>query len=200
MSDSSFKHTRERMATRPLPDRLDLRHLAQSGDILTGEGALSAFPRLAAGATVDAADALSRQVHWSAQAEWRRAVAAPGVDALQAPVLWLHLIASAELPVVCQRCLASVVEPLAVDRWFRFVADEATADAEDEDSDEDVLVFQPAFNLTELIEDELIMALPLVPMHDVCPTALPTSAGPQVDDAPPRPNPFAVLQQIKKGR
>lgn len=153
------------------------------------------FSRLAA----EAADAESRLVRWSAQAEWRRAVAAPGKDAAQAPVLWLHLSASTELPVVCQRCLTPVVEPLEVARWFRFVADEASADAEDEDSEEDVLVFQPAFNLVELIEDELIMALPLVPMHEVCPTALPTSVGPLIEDAPARPNPFAVLQQIKKG-
>lgn len=194
MSDSSFKHTRERMATRPLPDRLDLRHLAQSGDTLAGDDPLALFPRLAA----EAADAAPCQVRWSARAEWRRAVAAPGALPQQAPVLWLHLSASAELPLVCQRCLTPVVEALAVDRWFRFVADEATADAEDEDSEEDVLVFQPAFNLVELIEDELIMAQPLVPMHDACPTALPTSAGPVIEDAPARPNPFAVLQQIKK--
>lgn len=195
MSFISFKHTRERMATRLLPDRLDLRHLAQSGDILTGEGAMALFPRLAA----EASDAEPRLVQWSAQAEWRRPVAAPGTAAAQAPVLWLHLSASAELPLICQRCLGTVTEPLAVERWFRFVADEATADAEDEDSEEDVLVFQPAFNLTELIEDELIMAQPLVPMHTACPTSLPTSAGPAMEDAPAKPNPFAVLQQIKKG-
>ena len=195
MSDRTFKHTRERMATRPLPDSLDLRHLAQSGDTLAGEDALALFPRLVA----EAADTEPRLVRWAAQAEWRRAVAAPGTVAQQAPVLWLHVSASTELPVVCQRCLTPVVEALAVDRWFRFVADEATADAEDEDSEEDVLVFQPAFNLRELVEDELIMAQPLVPMHEVCPTVLPTSAGPALEDAPAKPNPFAVLQQIKKG-
>ena len=42
------------------------------------------------------------------------------------------------------------------------------------------------------------MAQPLVPKLEVCPTALPTSAGPVVEDAPARPNPFAVLQQMKK--
>ena len=194
MSDSSFKHTRERMATRLLPDRLDLRHLAQSADTLTGEDALSLFPRLAA----EAADAESRRVRWTARAEWRRAAEVPGAKAVQAPVLWLHLSAATELPLTCQRCLTPVVEPLAVDRWFRFVADEATADVEDEDSEEDVLVFQPAFNLLELIEDELIMAQPLVPMHEVCPTVLPTSAGPVLEEGPAKANPFAVLQQIKK--
>lgn len=182
------------MATRLLPDRLDLRHLAQSGDTLEGDDALSLLTRLAA----ETSGADARQVRWTARAEWRRAAEVPGAKAVQAPVLWLHLSASTELPLTCQRCLTPVVEPLTVDRWFRFVADEATADTEDEDSEEDVLVFQPAFNLLELVEDELIMALPLVPMHEVCPTVLPTSAGPALQDARARPNPFAVLQQIKK--
>lgn len=182
------------MATRLLPDRLDLRHLAQSADTLTGDDALTVLPRLAA----EAADAESRRVRWTARAEWRRAAEVPGAKAVQAPVLWLHLGAATELPLTCQRCLTPVVVPLAVDRWFRFVADEATADVEDEDSEEDVLVFQPAFNLLELIEDELIMAQPLVPMHEVCPTVLPTSAGPVLEDGPAKANPFAVLQQIKK--
>jgi uncharacterized protein len=182
------------MATRLLPNSLDLRHLAQSGDTVSGEGAMALFPRLAA----EAADAEPRQVRWSARAEWRRAVAAPGMGAAQPPVLWLHLNASTELPLTCQRCLTPVTESLAVDRWFRFVADEATAAAEDEDSDEDVLVFEPAFNLSDLIEDELIMAQPLVPMHGQCPTVLPTSAGPVIEDGPAKPNPFAMLQQIKK--
>lgn len=194
MSDSSYKHTLERMATRLFPERLDLRHLAQSGETLAGETSIASFPRLSA----ESADAEPRSVRWSARAEWRRAVAAPGMDSAQAPLLWLHLTALAELPVICQRCLSPVVEPLEVDRWFRFVADEATAAAEDEDSEEDVLVFQPALNLFELIEDELIMTQPLVPMHEVCPTNLPTSAGPAFEDAPARPNPFAVLQQIKQ--
>ena len=117
------------MATRLLPNSLDLRHLAQSGDTVSGEGAMALFPRLAA----EAADAEPRQVRWSARAEWRRAVAAPGMGAAQPPVLWLHLNASTELPLTCQRCLTPVTESLAVDRWFRFVADEATAAAEDED-------------------------------------------------------------------
>ena len=31
--------------------------------------------------------------------------------------------------MTCQRCLTTVELPLQVDRWFRFVADEATAEA-----------------------------------------------------------------------
>lgn len=186
------------MATRLSPDRLDVRQLAQADETLSGEGALSVFARLA-GDSADLGEHLGeRAVRWTARAEWRRAAPANSVEAQQQPVLWLHITASAELTLTCQRCLAPMSQALEADRWFRFVADEATALLEDEDSEEDVLVFQTALNLLELIEDELIMAQPLVPKHEVCPTALPTSAGPVVEDAPARPNPFAVLQQMKK--
>jgi uncharacterized protein len=36
---------------------------------------------------------------------------------------------------------------LRSDRWFRFVADEATAEAEDEESEEDLLVVSRDFDL-----------------------------------------------------
>jgi len=169
--------------------------LAQSGEPLQGDDALALYPRLAA----EAGDATQRLVRWVARAEWRRPVPVPGAATLEAPVLGLHLQAARPLPRTCQGGLGPVDEALDIDRWFRFVADEATADNEDEESEEDVLVFQPAFQLRELIEDELIMAQPLVPMHGACPTALPTSAGSVIEDTPARSNPFAVLQQIKKG-
>ena len=82
----------------------------------------------------------------------------------------LHLDAEATVPLVCQRCLSPVETPLTVDRWFRFVADEATAEAEDEDSEEDLLVVSRDFDLHALIEDELLMDIPVTPVHDVCPT------------------------------
>ena len=55
------------------------------------------------------------------------------------PEVWLHLQADAMLPLICQRCLEPVDVPLAVDRSFRFVADETTAAAEDDEAEEDVL-------------------------------------------------------------
>ena len=56
------------------------------------------------------------------------------------------------------------------------------------------------FRSIEVLEDELLMALPLVPMHDVCPEVPVFSAG--VLDVPEnpadKPNPFAALAQLKK--
>ena len=36
---------------------------------------------------------------------------------------------------------------------------------------------EPQFDLLAVLEDELLMALPLVPMHEQCPTAPVLSAG-----------------------
>jgi uncharacterized protein len=58
----------------------------------------------------------------------------------------------------------------------------------------------PQFDLLGLLEDELLMALPLVPMHDECPVLPAFSAG-MVDapeSVPDKPNPFAALAQLKK--
>ena len=114
--------------------------------------------------------------------------------------VWLHLDAKARVPLTCQRCMHAVEVPVEVDQWYRFVATEEIAMAEDDESEEDLLVMEPQFDLLSLLEDELLMALPLVPMHEQCPVMPPVSAGtievPSVDAA--KPKPFAVLAQLKK--
>lgn len=114
--------------------------------------------------------------------------------------IWLSLRAEVDLPQTCQRCLSPVDVPVSFEREFRFVASEEVAAVEDEESEEDVLVLSRDFNLLELIEDELLMALPVVPMHEVCPGALKLQAADPdfVEVEQEKPNPFAVLGQLKK--
>ena len=89
--------------------------------------------------------------------------------------------------------------PLEVDQMYRFVATEAIAMAEDDAAEEDLLVLTPQFDLLAVLEDELLMALPLVPMHAMCPVEVVMAAGelPASEAAPEKPNPFAVLAQLK---
>ena len=101
-------------------------------------------------------------VTWSATGELRN----PGHVH---PEVWLHLKADAVLSLTCQRCLGPVDVAVAVDRSFRFVPDEDTAAAQDDESEEDVLALSRSFDLVELVEDELLMELPLAPRHEVCP-------------------------------
>lgn len=132
-------------------------------------------------------------VSWRVQAELRDAADAD-------PQVWLQLEASAAIPMICQRCLNPVVVQVTSQQAFRFVADEATAEIEDDASEEDVLVLTPRFNLLALVEDELIMSVPLVPMHDACPEPVVTQvADTDFVDAPAdRIHPFADLRQKLK--
>lgn len=169
--------------------RIDVNAFATAADSLTGETPVSDFERLRSELAEPAADA---RVTWEATGE-RRA----GGDGVLAP--WLHLRVEATLPFVCQRCLTPVQLPLTVDRAFRFVADEETAALEDEASDEDVLVAARDFDLLALIEDELLMEVPVTPRHEVCPVPVRLSvADPGFEEAEEAaPNPFAVLEALR---
>ena len=173
------------------PRRFDVRAFAEADGRLSGEHALSAFERLASERHPDGDTAAA--VHWVAHGETRP-------DATGQPAVWLHLLARLSLPLGCQRCLGPVSLPLEVDRWFRFVADEAKAEAEDDDCEEDVLALEPKPDLLALIEDELLMEIPLVPMHDACPEPLASPGSTVVDEGrtEPRPHPFASLARLKK--
>lgn len=171
--------------------RLDVPAFAQAGAVLSAEEPLATFPRLAAESAVpDAAGT----VRWQARGELR-------TPAGGAAVPWLHLQADAGVPLVCQRCLTPVDTPLHADRWFRFVADEDTAALEDEEAEEDVLVASRDFDLRALVEDELLMELPITPRHETCPVPVALSAAdPDFDAAGERPNPFAALEALKGGK
>jgi uncharacterized protein len=174
------------------PERLDVRALARAGDRLDGETSVRQCERLLAELAPTQAD--SPLIRWSAQGEWRERLGGAGQ-------CWLHLTAQVILPLVCQRCMGPVEIGLEVERSFRFVADEATAEREDEEAEEDLLVLTPQFDLIGLIEDELLMALPLVPRHEPdCPAPVQLSAqdaGFDEAQAEGRPHPFAVLAQLK---
>ena len=174
------------------PHRLDVRRFAEDGAELTGEDGLRRYHRLSAETQGGASE---RPVTWQARGELLN-------PRHVHPQLWLHLDAAANLPLVCQRCLAPVDVLLAVRRSFRFVPDEATAAAEDDAAEEDVLALSRSFDLLELVEDELLMELPVAPMHEVCPEPVNMSAVDEDFDTAgaERENPFAVLGRLKAGK
>lgn len=172
--------------------RLNIQALAQEGTPLIEITPLQDLARLAEEAQQLAPDAA---VSWQALAELR-----PGSGA--EPDVWLHLQAKTSVPLVCQRCMGVVATPLEVDQWYRFVATEDIAMEQDDESEEDLLVMAPQFDLLAVLEDELLMALPLVPMHDECPVAPLMQAGEDelADSGDEKPNPFAALAQLKKNK
>ena len=172
-------------------EQLDLLALVQAGEEVSGVAKVSRFPRLAQETL--GAQGLEHEVRWRALGESRPVTGGPDE-------VWLHLEVQAVLALGCQRCLGPVDVPIEVERSFRFVKDEATAEAQDDESEEDVLVLARDFNLLNLIEDEVLLELPLVPKHETCPLNVQMSA--QGDDfeqaQAQRPNPFAALAQLKK--
>lgn len=179
---------------RPLdPRRLDVATFALAGGCLEGAWPLADLSRLQQDALPLADDRPASAVAWSAHGD-QRAVA--GGDAQ----IWLHLQARTALRMSCQRCLQPVSVALDIRPSLRFVHGEAQAERLDEDSEEDVLALGAPLDLRELIEDELILALPLVPRHDRCPQPLPMAAGEAhestADDRPAHP--FAALAALRR--
>jgi uncharacterized protein len=171
------------------PRRLDIAQFCEHESSLDGHWHLADMERLLDGSVPDAQ---APEVAWQAQGSTRRRV---GLE----PEHRLHLRVQTTVWRQCQRCLTPVALPLEVDRDFVFAANEQDAAKLDEDSeDEDVLVLSRQFDLQSLVEDELLLALPIVPMHEACPVAVKMSADADEEDEVPAPKPFAALAALKK--
>jgi uncharacterized protein len=171
--------------------KLSIAAFALEAAPLEGKAPLVQLVRLAEEAVQAQAQ---RMVHFQALGSMRS-------DAAGAPVPWLQLNGQVEIDLVCQRCLEPVSTLVQFDREFRFVESEEAALDQDEDAEEDLLVSSPQFDLLELVEDELLMALPVSPKHDKCPGDLKLSAADADFGATSeRPNPFAKLAQLKMSK
>ena len=175
----------------PDPRCVDIAALARRGDCVAGSSRLAELVRLSEEAHPEAKPGADDIYRWQATGESR--ATRGGVSET-----WLHLEADARLSLVCQRCLQPVATILRVERSFRFVADEQQALVIDAEIEEDVLVLSRTFDVTELVEDECLLALPLVPRHEMCPQ--PLTVAPDPVGFEERPNPFGVLGELKLRR
>ena len=172
------------------PFRLDVTAFAKAAGQLDGVWPLAQFDRLTESAVAEALAPDVGEVSWSARGESR---ATRGGETQ----VWLHLTAATALALECQRCLRPVGAAVQVTRSILFVHGEDTAAQLDTDSDDDVLALTRSLDLRELIEDELLLALPLVPRHEACLVPLQAPAADQVADDP-QPKPFAALAGLKR--
>jgi uncharacterized protein len=169
------------------PRHLDVRRFAADGAELSGEWALRDLARLVDSAAADRPPSSSDRVAWQARGELTG-----GIE----PQIWLHLKARTRLALQCQRCLAPLDVDVEASRRFRFVAGEATAAELDAESEDDVLALTRDLDVQQLVEDELLLALPIVPMHAECPEPL-TRPAPGIERES-APNPFAVLAALRR--
>lgn len=168
---------------------LDVLAFAEHAGRLNGELPLESMQRLQAFVAPETLPSPGVRVSWQAGGESRQARGQVQI--------FLHLQASATLDMTCQRCLAPMSVNVKVDRQLRFVPGDDAAAAEDADSEDDVLALTASLNLPFLIEDELVLALPWVPRHEVCahPLPLPVAVEAEAEEAP---HPFAALALLKR--
>ena len=110
------------------PRSLDIRAFAQAAAQLQGQAPLADWPRLREESLPNLPPP-PEGVLWQLQGHTQPVTG----GALQ---LGLHLQAQGALQLQCQHCLAPVRETVQADRCFIFVADEATAEALDENSED----------------------------------------------------------------
>jgi uncharacterized protein len=108
----------------------------------------------------------------------------------------LHLRLDGEIEVRCQRCLGALRTRIESRRDVVLVegADEF-AQRSDEDETMDIIPAVPRLDLRTLLEDEVLLGLPVAPCHAEGECRAP-EGGP--DAAPERVSPFAALAQLKR--
>lgn len=113
-------------------------------------------------------------------------------------VAYLKLDAETELPLVCQRSLETFRLPVVVDERLGLIAreaDEAALTA----GYEPLLVESGELNLADVIEDELILSVPVVPVSPGSEDKAGYSTDPDGGDGDgDKPSPFAALAKLKK--
>jgi len=168
---------------------MDVKAFAHSAREIAGRDLLSNYERLMKETQGLGA---GRMLDWSARGELR-------INQAGVAQVWLHVMVNVSLPLTCQRCMGPVDIAATVDRSFRFVESEEAAEAQDAEAEEDVLALSPDFRLSDLIEDEVLMALPVVPIHETCPVEVKLAvADPDFEIASAeKRNPFAVLAKLQ---
>ena len=154
---------------------------------------IAALPRVAEEASsVEPGDGF----HWEFKTHFADS---PGSEPRQI----LELVVKGRIHLVCQSCLQDCGLDLAQKSRFVMVATEEEADAFPmEDDQQEPLVASQHFDLLGLIEDEILLSMPLIPKHPkgACQAHIASFGGSsEATGAPEKPqNPFNVLKNMKK--
>lgn len=187
--------------SRPLPELIDPLQFAETGREISGQIPLSRFTRISGSlqkgslhsplydkdGLLDVVLQFTRDEHGLPSAFGR---------------------ISGQLNLTCQRCLQALVWSLDIPVRLAFVRDEKQLAQLPEDCEPVLLPGEP-MPLVDLVEDEVILALPQAPVHEL--SSCPANATWRVfaegntaqaiepsKTATKRQNPFAVLEQLKR--
>ncbi len=170
-----------------LPDRSDPFRLAQRGAVLTGELPLAGMNRLA-GSLVDSEGSVDVTLRF-------------GTDERHLPVLTVEL--RTEVSLMCQNCLEPYRQPIEIEATLGIIRTEPEAERIPRAYDPLVVGDEPLY-IKELVEDELILALPIISRHseDCLPAVSEEAPEPdsEAGERSGRENPFEALRHLKKER
>jgi len=105
---------------------------------------------------------------------------------------WLKVDVAGKPVLCCQRCLGGVEFPLVISSRLQLMAPgEEWPDDDLADDSADAIEAEKALAVLSLIEEEVLLALPIAPRHEQCepPSGSATENG---------PSPFAALAALKK--
>lgn len=164
---------------------IDSLKFAADGGYLTGKLALSSLPRLA-DSLVSTTGFLTCELSGFHDASDR------------ADDLGLHLRVTGRLNLCCQRCLAEVAFECVIDNYLLLMplgAPESEWPEDELESDEyDAVPASRELSVRLLVEDEVLLALPIVPRHADCLPPGILDAEVELSES----SPFAVLAGLKK--
>jgi len=105
---------------------------------------------------------------------------------------WLQLDIAGEPVLCCQRCLGGMKYPLAIRSRLQLIAPGADWPDDDlEDDSADAIAADAELNVLSLVEDEVLLALPIAPRHEQCESPSASASG-------NGSSPFAALADLKK--
>jgi len=105
----------------------------------------------------------------------------------------LRLKVSGALQLTCQRCLGALEFPLNIETSLLLAATQAEVDAEPLEAEgPEKIVAGPEMPVRDLVEDEVLLAIPLAPRHERC-------TGTIAEAASEERSPFAALRGLVDG-
>ena len=174
------------MLTEPLPSTLDVRKAAVRGVSISGTLSPLDLQRLRPLLAADAGS-IEAELSFSRDEENRHVI---------------HVAVVADVSVTCQRCLEPLPLSLTSDNTLAVVWTDEQAAHLPRHLDP-LIVEQDACSLWDLVEEELILAMPPFSYHETeeCKERIAGFSDPLPEEgaAEEKPNPFNVLAQLKPG-
>jgi len=171
------------MLNAPIPPHVDPRKLVDRGITLEGVVPVKSLPRLCEQLTDDLGEV---QVRLTFERDEQRI-----------PVIRGSL--NVEVRMICQRCLEPAALPVHGEYIYAVVR-EGDSDRSLPKGYDALEVGEEPLDVLTMVEDELLLSLPIVPLHDakVCQQPAGQDEPEPNENEVSRSNPFSVLAQLKR--